>query len=443
MNFKQKNVASILVAKNVNRTGGITDGVRVTTALMADGEIVAVNPAGKAIDKDALSQRFRFVVETPAGELKFSDMIDAKQVNKVTCYRYAAPVDQVDYIGYNGTSGSIDVIDNNVYKVNIYLRGTTALDFSRMQVKHGVYKSDSAATQSEIAAGLTNSLITNFSREGSKLAENIDVIRFERINSGAVANALGTATVSVVNGSKAITFSEDMTALVTAGTILRIGGLGAGTTPCYIVASTDGGATTSRVYFLDIPWQGTTNTAVAANLVESVTEGNWGIKMTGSILPFQVWNKPYDRSTWTFGLQDFGSTTITNSTAMSLGSGYGKAVQELEAWISMNAGRQYLNATGVVYPTIDAVASGTYALIHFQYSDLYTTELGHQVNQHKELWLACPAGTATTYTSTGTSIGTVIDQYASTYSWDITRGTGTNGVANTTTAKAIESGAGA
>lgn len=110
------------------------------------------------------------------GILNLVIMQQASMVKKVTVQKYVAGANQVDYIGYNGTTGSIDVIDDNVYKVNITIVGTDATDFSRRTIKHGVYKSDSAATQEEIAAGLTNSLITNFSREGIKLRFGTDLI---------------------------------------------------------------------------------------------------------------------------------------------------------------------------------------------------------------------------------------------------------------------------
>lgn len=429
MNFKQKNVSQLLVAKTDTKTATHTTNINSLKSAMVDGEAVLINAAGVTVDAATpatLAQNFKVAVKLSDGDIKLSGLIDAKQVNKVTVHKYTAGANQVDYIGYNGTSGSIDVIDNNVYKVNIYLRGTTALDFSRMQVKHGVYKSDSAATQEEIAAGLTNSLITNFSREGSKLAENIDVIKFERVHSAAGTEALGTSDTLVgTAGSKYVTIVEtggSLPYLFAVGDYIRMGT--AVTSPVYKITATTVTVADGGVLTLDIPLQ-TSVSYSGTGAAEYITAaeaaaGSFGIKLTGAELPFQIWNKPYDRSTWTMGLQDFGSTVITNSTVMSLGSGYGKPVQELEAWCSMNAGRQYLNAVGVVYPTIYSSATGNYALVHIQYSDLYTTELGHQVNQHKELWIACVKGSGTTYSDANTGLGTAIDAYASKYSWDIT-----------------------
>ena len=427
MQFKQRNIATMLVAKGTNGSSGattLTAGTNINSekAGMFNGEPAVVNMAGVVLNASIASTlvpNFRIAVKLADGDLKFSDTINAKMVKKVTVQKYVAGTNQVDYIGYNGTTGSIDVLDNNVYKVNITYLGTDSFDASRRTIKHGVYKSDAAATQSEIAAGLTNSLITNFSREGVKLRFNTDLIKFERINSGAQANALGTAKAALTNGSKAVVFSEDMTSLVTAGTILRFGTSNAKTAPCYVVASHNSGSGAARIYFLDIPYQGTTTSDLSAAFVESVTEGNWGIKMTGAELPYEAFRFGYTKSTWTFGLDGFGSTIKTNTTAMTLGSGEGKAVNELESKISTNRGNAYLNAVAVKYPTLESSTSGTYAVIHIQYTDDYVTELGISADAHKELYIACEKADATCYSSDTVGLGDTIDAYASKYSWDI------------------------
>lgn len=425
MQFKQKNVATMLVAKNVTRNSSLTQGVRVTTSLMGDGEIIVVNPAGLVLDTSPLSENFKFVVERPDGTLKFSDMINAKSVQKVTVHKYEAGVNQVDYIGYNGTSGAIDVIDNNTYKINITLRGTDALDASRMTLKHGVYSSDDSATQEEIAAGLTKSLISNFSREAIKLKYHTDLIKFERVNSTAGTEALGASDTLVgTAGSKYVTITETggtLPYLFAVGDYIRMGT--AVTSPVYKITATTVTVADGGVLTLDIPLQ-TSVSYSGTGAVEYITAAeaaasNFGIKMTGCEFPYIAYKLSYGRSTWTMGLQDFGSTTITNSTKMSLGSGYGKMVNELESWIALNRDNWYLNSVAVTYPTLDSVLTGTYALIHFQYTNEDTTDMGNTNKFHKELWIACPIGNGDTYDDANTGIGPVIDAYATAYNWNI------------------------
>lgn len=457
MQFKQRNIATMLVAKNINVStlGGVDFvglNINAFKGSMAAGETIVVNMAGVAVDAgtaSTLTQQFRIATKLADGDVKFSDTIDAKMVKKVTCQRYVAGANQVDYIGYNGSTGAIDVIDDNVYKINMYIVGTDALDFSRMTVKHGVYKSDSSATQAEIAAGLTQSLISNFSREGMKLKYGTDIIKFDRVNSATGAEALGASDTLVgIKGSKYVTIVETggtLPYLFVAGDYLRLGTTV--TSPVYKITATTVTTADGGVLTLDIPLQESVSysgTGAAMYITAAnAAAGNFGIKMTGAEYPYSAFKLGYGRSSWRMGLDDFGSTTITNSVAMSLGSGNGKAVNELESWIALNRGNWYTNSVAVTYPVLESNTSSNYALIHIQYTDDYVTELGHGSDAHKELWIACPYGTGTIYTDADTGIGPVIDAYASKYSWSISYGTGTDGVANTTTAKAIESGAGA
>ena len=451
MQFKQKNVATMLVAKGTNEPSGATPlsaGTNINTekAGMFNGEPAVVNMAGVVVDAataGTLTQKFRIAVAKADGDLKFSDVIDAKLVKKVTVHNYVAGANQVDYIGYNGTSGAIDVIDNNTYKINITLRGTDALDASRMTIKHGVYSSDDSATEAEIAAGLTKSLITNFSREAIKLKYGTDLIKFEMVNAGTSTATSGGA-LTVINGSKYVTilgtgsdagkYNSDAATIV-AGDYIRFGHATTKTYPVYKVDEVvSGGGATTMVVKLNIPYQGTTNTALAAasvGVIPAAGLSTFGIKMTGCEYPYLAYKLSYGRSTWTMGLQDFGSTTITNSTKMSLGTGYGKMVNELESWIALNRDNWYLNSVAVTYPTLESSTTGTYALIHIQYTDDDMTDMGNTNKFHKELWIACEKANATCYTDNNTGLGDTIDAYASKYTWDISY------VGSTTTAGTI------
>jgi hypothetical protein len=102
-----------------------------------------------------------------------------------------------------------------------------------------------------------------------------------------------------------------------------------------------------------------------------------------------------------------------------MGSGAGKWVNEFESWSSLGYGRQNLNVAGVEYPTLYSSTSGTYAVIHIQYTDDYTTELGHKSDAHKELYIFCEKGNGTVYSDANTGLGTAIDLYVSKYSWDV------------------------
>lgn len=90
---------------------------------------------------------------------------------------------------------------------------------------------------------------------------------------------------------------------------------------------------------------------------------------------------------------------------MSLGSGEGETINELESWINLNRGNAYLNSVAVKYPTLYSETTSNYAVIHFQYTDDYVSELGHGVDAHKELYIACVIGDVGAYKDANTGIG--------------------------------------
>ena len=418
----EKNVANMLIVRNVAATGVAgTEGTNVSAVIpnMVTGESVCVTPGGVVVDGStatvaALPTEFKIGTKLTSGKILWSDLIKAKSIKSIYTKRYAAATLQTDYVGYNGTSGSIDAISNNIYTLRLYMLPLDLAGFAQQRIKRGVYKSDTTATQSEIAAGVALNLIQSLSKEAEKIKYGTDNIKVERINSGALANALGTATTVVTKGSKYIVFSEDMTALVTAGTILRFGTSGAGTAPCYVVVNTDSGAAAARVYELDIPWQGATATQSAATL-ESVTEGNWGIKLTGVKFSFDAPKFGYLLPRWKTTLQDFGATLVTESAISAEGTGEYEWVAQVEQQLQGSEGNWY--RAQVPYPTYrqEAVLGGTYALVTIEFEDSMSTTLGSVANSPKQLWIACAKGNAATITDAQTGFGTILTAYITAY----------------------------
>jgi len=380
----QKNITRFLV---YNGTADLVEsaGTAHVNNLAAD-KIAVVNTGGDILTYDDVTtktwadgsgnvfNKVRVAVNTN-GKLQFSDDILWDKVSTRKYTEYVAPVEQVDYIGYNATTGSIDVtLPSTNYIIRLELIENQKQFGNKPMYKISEFKSSStlsgtAAAQKAVAAGLISNLIANFKREPEQR------IKFERVCDGALANALGTATTSVVNGSTAVVFSEDMTSLVVAGTILRLGGTGAGSTPCYVVSSTDGGAGAARIYFLDVPYQGATATISAAN-TESVTNGNWGIKLTGVALDFKAGEQNYEISRWNTSLnEEFGATLFTHLTSATYGIGTAKEMSELEWFLEGNETRGLRFRIPPYTPRTDVSTSLTYDVVNIDCTDNYTTPL--------------------------------------------------------------------
>jgi len=413
----QRNVANILVANSDNTT--VVAGANIDNELagMFVGEPVVLSPGGLVVNATGtLPSEFKIATKLTDGTLNYSDIIKASSIKSIQTNRYVAPTNQLDYIGYNGTSGAIDVINNNIYSVKMYLKPTDTAGFMQQKIKEGFYETDATATQREIALGLANSLYLNFKREPDKVKFGTDRFIFERINSGAQANAVAAATVAVTYGSTAIVTSDDETAVLTTGSLVRFGTSGAGTAPVYVIVGNDGGAAAARVYYLDMPYQGASNAAFPAATFETVIEGDWGIKISSVTYYFEEPKFRYSQPIWETILQDCGATLVTKATKTTPGSGVYQQIKAMEQLFLGNEGNYY--RAQIPQPTFrtEVVADRTYAIIVIEFAHEMTTDLGGQADSLKQLYIACQKGAGTAYTSATVGLGTTLNAYITAYS---------------------------
>ena len=389
-----RNVTQLFVGANIAKTAAAGNVIN-SIASLGNGEIAVVNPvnnvqlttAGLPAGLDGFK-----LIQRSGNRLIHSDVVKAGTVRKYTISLPATfpATEQVDYIGYNGTAGSIaDLIANNIYTVRLYVLDSTINGFMQQKIKEGFWKSGAAApNQRAVAKNLVESLIKNYSREP------VQDIRFERINSGALLNAIDVFTATVVNGSKAVVFSGDATAIVTVGSLLRIGGTGAGTTPVYVVESVDAGVGAARVYTLDIPYQGATATIAAAN-IETVNEGNWGIQIAGVAQAYdgKFFGEPTVWKT-TIDFTDNQLTTVTNATAASPGTGNYDVLARLEKELQADEYVYRNFIEGAPVDRTDVLAGTTYDVVVIEYDGEIESGLGTTVKSPKTLMIASAGNAA-------------------------------------------------
>lgn len=312
--------ASYIYIQNV--ACGISDNAAFDTT--AAGSVVIAKGTGLVESGSALAatDTYRVIQKKADGTYVFSPYFNSSTVSNAKKVAYAAATEQVSYWGYDGTyntTGLGTITTGNTYTLHFVLNHTRNIYNNAPQIKTVPYKAMSTS-ESALAAGLHAQFLRTFSLD----REPAQTIKCERVYSGAQLNALGTATAALTNGSNAVVFSENMTSLVTAGTILRFGTSGAGTAPCYIVTSHNSGAAAARVYYLDVPYQGTTTAALAAASVESAaTGGYWGLKFTGVAQSFDpiVDSLTNNKVYFDITSEDFGSVVEYKATKMTPGSG--------------------------------------------------------------------------------------------------------------------------
>ena len=223
---------------------------------MVDGAIAIVDRANtrqSSVTNTATPLR---VVVRNGTELLFSQEFTQAQVNQSTIQAGVATTQQVSYIGYNLTSGSIDTTAQTSYTIRMKMLedGRTG-QMSNESMMPSTYVSQSGDGQYEIALGLHNALAYKLNAKA-----HVDV-KTERVYSGAVTNHVGTAANrlwTVQKGSRYATLTSDGTTAVTigaggtatdvlAGAYLDLAGLHYKIDSLY--------NTTTGVVKLDMPWQ--------------------------------------------------------------------------------------------------------------------------------------------------------------------------------------------
>lgn len=365
--FTQNNVLHVQIAKDVARTANvqITDPSNATTYI-ANGEVVVTDVDGSILTTASTVDKFVIVQGRGAGNpLLMSPVIKKGKVLTYKAKPNAAQVEQVSYIGWNGASGEIEVIADNVYLARINRQDLQTTFGNKQMLKFGVYKSSASDLEEDIAKGLVDSFIANFKREAEP------IIKFERVNEHAGSATTGaTGTITFVKGSKTVTCSGGTPSTDFAvGDYVRFGT--AVTSAVYkLTAVSDVG---NGSLTLDVAYQGDSGSLAAAS-AEFITEAqaianSFGIKLTGLAAKFVEGSFKYHKVRFNISLADFGSTAVTYDTIASEGVGEYEQVAELEWFAQGNEGK--IERVGVPSPTSrkDAVLGEEYSPVTIEFYD--------------------------------------------------------------------------
>ncbi len=315
-----RNVTQLLIAKDLTAVAADGDVINSYADLL-DGEVALCTPQNVVTDGTDKFLQVKFI-QRSGTKLIHSDIIDVDKLLAYNIGKAGAETQQLDYIGFNGVSGALDTIAQNIYTIRLYYQEMLIAGFMQQKIKEGFYKSNAVATsytQQAVARGLQQSLIANYSREAEK------DIKAERVNGGAALAALGNITFT--EGSKYIVSAIDDTANILVGSLVRA--TADLTSPTYVVVGHDGGAAAARVYELDTAWNGATIAAAAA--AETVTEGDWGIQLQGVDRHFKLGFFASRVAQWKTTV-DFGDAALApvSTTAAYPGTGTGQQISTLE-----------------------------------------------------------------------------------------------------------------
>lgn len=395
-----KNAQEIFIGANV---AALSTGV-----VPNDGEIIVLDEQGARVDflSAPNTDKFKLVLGRAGQNPLFSDLIEVSSISNVNSAAGAARVNQVTSIGYDGTSGSIDVTANNLYYIRLYVQELLSAESDGQKIKHGVFKSTSSSIESDIALGLTSSLINNFLREAEEF------ITFKALCSAAGATEANDITV--VKGSNKVAAAGALTAVV--GDFLRLGSPGGGATVAddvYKVVAISG-----TEYTLDRPAQVDSGTyATGTTDADVITAaqgaaGDWGVVLTGADLSFGYPDYKYDIARWETQLENFGSTDLAE-TAGSPGVGTYESIASLEHFLKGFQGEIYRMGSPNIYQPIlvadSAVAGGAYQVITFKHQNSIVTGSFTNEVSPKQVIIAIPeTAPAFALTATPNSLGAVL-----------------------------------
>jgi len=369
--INQKNITQLVVGKDLDlvtsgesradlvagKIGVFANGLNVgkTTALVAGDtfKVTFMNVDGN-------------IIESP--EIEYS-LIRNKAAND-----YVADTEQKTVIGFDGTSGAIEVANSSDYYIHLFRK-----DFSKTYGEHNLYKlvaaykSDASATETEIADALLANAVKNLGVE--KARSGVEVTKVGRLNDSTVtaANAFDN-DATVVNGSKNVTVSTNLQYNTGAGTAVvgdyvRMGSVGGGTALTSSVYKIV--AINSTTITLDAPVLEASGTYAAATadleVIPSATAvaGSWGLFFESAPGKFEPGLFRYDKITFKVSLSEaFGSTPVTDLAVASKGTGTYRSVAETEWFLNGNRGETFRVAK---YPvsgrTLNATVGKTYEAI--------------------------------------------------------------------------------
>lgn len=331
-------------------------GSPTSPAGLAAGSGAFFDESGSHVTTDATGSTSKvfFAWKDAAGVIHKSPLIRGSKLKNAISKAPASKVEQVSFLGYNGSTGSITAAANTYYSVRLVLNHTFGLVNASPLLKTIPFKTSSSATQEGIALGLAAAGARAW---GSGV--NKDVI-VEAVCAGTGTAAVETYTVS--NGSRVIVGSAAST--LSAGDIVRIGSAATTTDPIYKVESVSGTDATLTFAFQGADASGVTVATVA-------TPGNCGLKFTGNTpsISDPTAERPFVVE---FDVQvgdALVDSSVTLNTAASLGSGTYELVAAQEALHQFEDKDRIVSTRPRTKYRIDAVSGNSYKVLSVEASD--------------------------------------------------------------------------
>jgi hypothetical protein len=311
----KNNIKSVFIVPSV--TPSPAAGTKITPGSTTLGWVGITNMSNEVLDTSTVTTYSKIkIIKDRGANLPLQQVVlNLSDIVNTSAYSGAIATEQVSYIGYNGTSGSISEIDNNFYEIKLeHVPNAFAYGKRPANYKYGTYQSGINATQEEIANGLVKSLVQNFVPN-----RTIDWRVFSEVTNAGARSAAGSAgTLTFTKYSKVVVASASTATdqLVVGDYIQSVDALT--TVGVYKIVAIDG---TSGNLTLDVAYNGDTISGVTSTDDIAIPEAtaqaaDFGIKITGIKQKYDVnrWRQ-YDKVRFNVFLINFGTTGSSTTAA--------------------------------------------------------------------------------------------------------------------------------
>lgn len=392
--LNQRDIQELFIGADASKS---VDGIEN----LNDGEVGVFTPAGTRMTEALAATEERFILVKGRDGSKAEPVLLSSTIVKSTIVKananrtlHTATAEQVDVIGFDGTSGAIEVINNNLYHVRVNLKQSCTSNIGGVSVKHGIHESDASAAQWEIAKGLTLSLVNDFSKETDRQLSPTRLC-----DEAGVALGTGVGTIAVTNGSKYILAGTDIDDATTNAAMAVNGFIRFGTAttdPVYQVIAID---TVTNVATLDAAYEGVSE-VIAEVAVENIPNAagiaaEWGVKLEGIALPYSVGKINFAVTGWVTTLENMGASSLSSAGAVP-GTGNTNQMKDMEFFLQGNEGDYMRMGEPALYDSRKEVVTGVnYHSIDFSTEEIYTGSIIAGPTR-KAFTVILPASDATT-----------------------------------------------
>lgn len=365
-----------------------------------EGQIGIFMTATGLLKSDALTAGDKFVIaQIKDGELRKTPELTYGSGNlAITKTDYEAPVKQITHIGYNGTSGSLNIPTIAAGQEYVVTARDTTPGTQPFPVMEGraVVSNASGVDEYDIVFKIVADLLNLYDFENN--ADNAFIV--PEIICDTAQAAIGTATLATTNGSRLLTYSAAHSLAV--GDYVRI------RTVVYQVVSVP--STTTVI--LDRDYTGTTEATLATGTT-AVTHGKLTYVSGTTELGIRLTSVTEDTNFVASAGEDLAGATVTASTAWKQGSGAAWQVSAIEdesiVFDGFTTGNYpFVEDFGKPTKFVDPTSSTTYNLWFLQYkkttaSMAYPNEQAHHVGL---VVISAPSSGTTPDTTLDTVLGT-------------------------------------